>query len=77
LWTGKTARQEIVATAALRMNCFGWTAAEAISSCIDAWNQKPEGSICHTLGLYVDALTDSQYKRLEREVSRNANMESR
>jgi hypothetical protein len=75
LWTGRTARQEILATAALRMKCFGWTATNAILSCVDAWQSKPEGSICHSVGLYVDALTDREFKRLEGDVLRKAKSE--
>ena len=75
IWTGRTARQEILATAALRMKCFGWTATNAILSCVDAWQSKPEGSICHSVGLYVDALTDREFKRLEGDVRRKAKSE--
>lgn len=72
LWTGRTARQEILETAAIRMNCFGWNATQAILSCMDAWQSKPEGSICHSIGLYVDALSDREFKRLEGDVRRKA-----
>ena len=75
LITGRTVRQEILVTAALRMKLFNWTALQAILSCIDAWQSKPEGSICHSMGLYVDAMTDGQFKRLESDIRSKASAE--
>jgi len=72
LWTGKTPRQEILLAAPARMALHGYSATEAICSCMDAWQDKPAGSVCHEVGRYVDRLSPAAWARLVADVTRRS-----
>ena len=75
LWTGKTARQEVVAYAAL---CFrlhlqhGWSVSDAVEHCIDGWEGLARRTVRHEMGRYVAGLSDTAYERLCSAITRAA-----
>jgi hypothetical protein len=75
LWTGKTARQEIIEFATVRFRLtrqHGWTVSEAIEHCIDGWETINQGTIRHEMGRYVAGLSDAAYVRLCSTITRAA-----
>jgi hypothetical protein len=75
LWTGKTARQEIIEFATVRFSLnrqHGWTVGEAIEDCIDGWEALNRGTIRHEMGRYVAGLSDTGYARLCSTIMRAA-----
>jgi hypothetical protein len=75
LWTGKTARQELVEMAAIKFKLhrhWGWSVHVAIEDCIDNWQELKPGTIRHETGRYVTGLSDDAYNRLCSAITRAA-----
>jgi hypothetical protein len=67
LWTGNTARQEVIQFASLRRD---FAPSVAIEDVLDGWERAPLNSINHQMGLYVRDLSDAAWKRLVRDVEK-------
>lgn len=67
LWTGNTARQEVIQFAALRRD---FAPGVAIEDVLDGWERAPLNSLSHQMGLYVRDLSDAAWKRLVRDVEK-------
>ena len=75
LWTGKTARQEVIAFASIRLRLnrhHGWTASDSVEHCLEGWENHSQGTIHYEIGRYVTGLSDAGYNRLCSEVKRAA-----
>jgi hypothetical protein len=78
LWTGKTARQELVLMASIKLKLhrhWGWSVHAAIEDCIDNWQASDSGTMRHEMGQYVHGgrgLSGAAYHRLCAEIVRNA-----
>jgi hypothetical protein len=75
LWTGKTARQELVEMASIKSKLhrhWGWSVHVAVEDCIDNWQDLKPGTVRHAMGQYVTDLSGAAYHRLCAEIVRSA-----
>ena len=69
LWTGKTARQELVDMASCKIRVYGWNAHDAIEAVVDG--AKP-GTISGAMCEYYTEISQLALKRLIKAVEREA-----
>jgi len=68
LWTGKTARQELVSSMAITAAVGGYTVSIALEVVLDGAEKLPDGSIKREILRYWDGLSGDGQARLLREI---------